>query len=51
VINTPGNHGKGIFWWEPAVPLNQKGIYSRGIFDNEGNALPVINVFDKWTRR
>ena len=51
VLNTPGNRGKGIFWWEPAVPLNQKGIYSRGILDNEGNALPVINVFDKWTRR
>ena len=51
LLNTPGNRGKGMFWWEPAVPLNQKGIYSRGIFDNEGNALPVINVFDRWTRR
>ncbi len=51
MLSTPDNRGKGIFWWEPAVPLSQKGIYSRGIFDNDVNALPVINVFDKWTRR
>ncbi len=51
VLATANNRGKGIFWWEPAVPLSQKGIYSRGVFDNDVNALPAITVFDKWTRR
>ena len=48
VLNTPDNRGKGIFWWEPAVrgPLRR-----RGMFDDDGNALPVITVFDKFTRR
>jgi len=49
VLQTPDNLGKGIFWWEPAVnPRN--GISSRGMFDEDANALPVIEVFDKWTR-
>lgn len=38
---------KGIFWWEPAVT---GGLRSRGFFDDRGNALPVINVFDKYRR-
>ncbi len=44
---TPGGLGKGVFWWEPAVagPLGR-----RGFFDAEGNALPVMGVFDKYTR-
>lgn len=42
---TPGGRGKGIFWWEPAVAHGP--IASRGMFDDEGNALPVITVFDK----
>lgn len=47
VLNMPHNRGKGIFWWEPAVtgPLRR-----RGMFDDDGNALPVIGVFDKYTR-
>ena len=40
----PHGRGKGIFWWEPAVPRSP--IYSRGMFDHDGNALPVITVFD-----
>ena len=48
VQQTPGGLGKGVFWWEPAVPPGP--IYSRGMFDDHGNALPVINVFDKFTR-
>jgi len=44
VLNTPGGHGKGIFWWEPAV--GRGGVASRGMFDDEKNALPVITVFD-----
>jgi arabinogalactan endo-1,4-beta-galactosidase len=47
VLETPHGLGKGVFWWEPAVtgPLG-----SRGFFDLQGNALPVINTFDKFTR-
>ncbi len=41
---TPNGHGKGIFWWEPAVPRSP--IASRGMFDDDGNALPVLTVFD-----
>jgi arabinogalactan endo-1,4-beta-galactosidase len=49
VLAAPNGLGKGIFWWEPAVPL-RPGISSRGMFDLEGNVLPVITVFDKYTR-
>jgi hypothetical protein len=44
---TPDALGKDVFWWEPAVtgPL---GL--RGVFDEKGNALPVIIIFDKLTR-
>ncbi len=47
VLSTPNNRGIGIFWWEPAVT---GGLRSRGMFDDDGNALPVINVFDKTMR-
>ncbi len=47
VLSTPHNRGKGVFWWEPAVPPRRN---SRGMFDDDGNALPVITVFDKFTR-
>lgn len=47
VLNTPHNRGKGVFWWEPAVT---GGLGRRGMFDEQGNALPVIGVFDKYTR-
>jgi len=47
VLATPDNRGKGIFWWEPAV---QGNLRSRGFFGDDGNALPVITVFDKYTR-
>jgi arabinogalactan endo-1,4-beta-galactosidase len=48
VLATPGGRGIGVFWWEPAVagPLR-----SRGYFGDDGNALPVIQVFDSLTRR
>ena len=42
---TPNGRGKGIFWWEPAVVRG--GIASRGMFDDDGNVLPVITVFDR----
>jgi arabinogalactan endo-1,4-beta-galactosidase len=47
VLSTPDNRGKGIFWWEPAV---QGGLRRRGFFDDDGNALPVLTVFDKFAR-
>jgi arabinogalactan endo-1,4-beta-galactosidase len=47
VLAAPDNRGKGVFWWEPAV---QGGLRSRGFFDDEGNALPVITVFDRFSR-
>ncbi len=50
VLDTPDNLGKGLFWWEPAVPA-QSPLRARGFFDDSGNALPVITVFDEYTRR
>lgn len=47
VQETPDGLGRGVFWWEPAV---EGPLGSRGFFDGEGNALPVITVFDKFTR-
>ncbi len=48
VRNTPHNRGKGIFWWEPVV--EEGPIASRGMFDSQGNALPVIDIFDRPVR-
>ena len=47
VQETPLGLGKGVFWWEPAVSGARGG---RGFFDADGNALPVMTVFDKFTR-
>ncbi|SPE31076.1 Arabinogalactan endo-1,4-beta-galactosidase [Candidatus Sulfopaludibacter sp. SbA3] len=44
---TPDGRGIGLFWWEPAVAGGRGG---RGFFDQNGNALPVITVFDKFSR-
>ena len=46
VRDTPHGKGKGIFWWEPAV--SPSPIAGRGMFDEQGNVLPVINVFDRY---
>jgi arabinogalactan endo-1,4-beta-galactosidase len=43
VKETPGGLGRGIFWWEP---MAEGGIAKRGLFDDEHNALPAIQVFD-----
>jgi arabinogalactan endo-1,4-beta-galactosidase len=48
VMETPRGLGRGVMWWEPAVEPSP--IRSRGMFDDAGNALPVINVFDRFTR-
>lgn len=46
VQETPDGLGAGVLWWEPAVAGS---LGSRGFFDADGNALPVIRVFDKFT--
>ncbi|MBN1765019.1 MAG: glycosyl hydrolase 53 family protein [Sedimentisphaerales bacterium] len=46
VLDTPDNRGKGVFWWEPASRWGGR----RTMFDKDANALPVITVFDKYTR-
>lgn len=48
VFSTPDNLGVGVFWWEPAT---HGGRSARDYFDEAGNVLPVITVFDKYTRR
>jgi arabinogalactan endo-1,4-beta-galactosidase len=47
VMEAPGGHGKGVFWWEPAV---RGDLVRRGFFDNDGNVLPVIGVYDRYAR-
>lgn len=49
VLQTPDERGKGIFWWEPAVG-NRGSLGARSFFDADGNSLPVLSVFDKYTR-
>lgn len=44
----PNGLGQGVFWWEPAVGDRRLG--RRSFFDEQGNALPVITVFDRFTR-
>ena len=46
-LQTPNQRCKGIFWWEPAT--GNRGGGGRGFFDEDGNSLPVLNVFDKYT--
>jgi arabinogalactan endo-1,4-beta-galactosidase len=47
VMATPNGRGKGVFWWEPAVTGH---LVVRGFFDDQHNALPVLTVFDRFTR-
>ena len=49
VLATPNGRGMGVFWWEPAVKPGH--LRERGFFDDDGNALPVLTVFDRWSRR
>lgn len=46
VLATPDNRGKGVFWWEPAARRGGR----RTMFDRAFNALPVLSVFDRYTR-
>jgi arabinogalactan endo-1,4-beta-galactosidase len=49
VMGVPNGRGIGVFWWEPAVG-SLGNVGSRGFFDAAGNSLPVLDVFDKYTR-
>jgi arabinogalactan endo-1,4-beta-galactosidase len=46
VVSIPDNRGKGVFYWEPAA---NAGLRTRGYFDLDGNVLPVIDAFRKYT--
>jgi arabinogalactan endo-1,4-beta-galactosidase len=48
-LAAPDGRCKGVFWWEPAAG-SRGGLVSRSFFDENGNPLPVISVFDKYTR-
>jgi arabinogalactan endo-1,4-beta-galactosidase len=52
VMATPNGRGIGVFYWEPAVVPRSRGgsAGGRGFFGLDGNALPVMTVFDKFTR-
>jgi arabinogalactan endo-1,4-beta-galactosidase len=43
VMDVPNGMGTGVFWWEPTLPRS-----TRGMFDKDGKALPVVYVFDKF---
>jgi arabinogalactan endo-1,4-beta-galactosidase len=43
VAATPDHLGRGVFWWEPAV---RGPLARRGLFNDEGEALPAMDVFD-----
>lgn len=40
----PDGLGQGVFWWEPAA---EGALRGRSFFDEDGNVLPVITVFDR----
>jgi arabinogalactan endo-1,4-beta-galactosidase len=46
-LQTPEQRCKGIFWWEPATAGQGD---ARGFFDEDGNPLPALSVFEKYTR-
>jgi arabinogalactan endo-1,4-beta-galactosidase len=53
VAQTPGGHGKGVFYWEPAWIQGNKwngpawsNIWEcRALFDAQGNALPALSCY------
>jgi arabinogalactan endo-1,4-beta-galactosidase len=47
VATTPNGLGRGIFWWEPAV---RGPLARRGLFDDNGDSLPALNLFDECMR-
>jgi arabinogalactan endo-1,4-beta-galactosidase len=50
VMAAPEGRGKGVFWWEPAV-APETHLRNRGMFDDDGNALPALSALDRFTLR
>lgn len=50
IESTPHNLGMGLMWWEPAVPAGRP-LRGRGLFGDDGNALPAMYVFDAFRRK
>jgi len=52
VMATPNGRGIGVFYWEPGVAPRSRGGQGGGrdFFGADGNALPAMTVFDKYTR-
>jgi arabinogalactan endo-1,4-beta-galactosidase len=46
VMATPNHRGIGFYWWSPARHEGGK----RTLFDPEGNALPIMSFWKKYTR-
>jgi len=46
VMATPNHRGIGFYWWSPARHEGGK----RTLFDAEGNVLPIMYFWDKYTR-
>jgi arabinogalactan endo-1,4-beta-galactosidase len=49
VLAVPNGRGQGVFWWEPAV-ANRGSLGARSFFNEDGNSLPALSAFDKYTR-
>jgi arabinogalactan endo-1,4-beta-galactosidase len=47
VLAAPNGRGKGVFWWEPAAAGH---LVERGFFDDQHNALTILDAFDAYTR-
>jgi arabinogalactan endo-1,4-beta-galactosidase len=47
-LDTRDHRCIGIFWWEPAVTGH---LRNRSFFNDQDDALPVIQVFDRFTRK
>ena len=46
ISTTPGGRGKGFFYWEPEVQSSTPSLFTKGYFDADFNALPVLTDFD-----
>jgi arabinogalactan endo-1,4-beta-galactosidase len=53
VLDAPGNHGRGVFYWFPeSIPLpGRGGRGGLGLFDPNGNVLPSAKAFADAVRK
>ncbi len=49
LLALPNGRGEGVVWWYPeSIPVSGASIFKNGqiaLFDQNGNALPAVNVF------